>query len=44
MFGVIILPVHFGRGLFCSSSFNFFYIDDIYTDESLIFPKYLSVL
>ena len=28
MLGVVILPVHFGRGLFCYSDFNFFYIDD----------------
>ena len=28
MFGVVILPVHFRRGLFCCSNFNFFYIDD----------------
>ena len=26
--GVVILPVHFGQGLFCYSTFNFFYIDD----------------
>ena len=28
MSGVVILPVHFGRGFFCYSNFNFFYIDD----------------
>ena len=28
MLGVVILPVHFGRGLFCSSNFIFFYIDN----------------
>ena len=28
MFGVVISPVNFGRGLFCYSNFNFFYIDD----------------
>ena len=28
MFGVVISPVHFGRGLFCYSDFDFFYIDD----------------
>ena len=28
MFGVVISPVHFFRGLFCYSNFNFFYIDD----------------
>ena len=28
MFGVVISPVHFGRGLFCHSNFNFFYIDE----------------
>ena len=28
MFEVVILPVQIGRGLFCSSIFIFFYIDD----------------
>ena len=28
MIGIVILRVHFGRSLFCNSSFNFFYIDD----------------
>ena len=28
MFGVVISPVHFGRGLFCHSNFNFSYTDD----------------
>ena len=28
MFGVVISHVHFGRGLFSYSNFNFFYIDD----------------
>ena len=28
MFEVVILPVHFDRGLFCCSNFIFFYIDD----------------
>ena len=28
MFGVVILPVQFGRGLFCFFIFIFFYIDD----------------
>ena len=28
MFGVVISPVEFGRGLFCSSILIFFYIDD----------------
>ena len=28
MFGLVISPVHFGRGLFCCSNFNVFYIDD----------------
>ena len=28
MFGVVISPVHFGRCLFCYSSFNFFEIDN----------------
>ena len=28
MFAVVIPSVHFGRGLFCHSNFNFFYIDD----------------
>ena len=28
MFGVVISSVHFDRGLFCCSNFNFFYIDD----------------
>ena len=28
MFGVVISPVQFGRGLFCSSIFIFFYIDN----------------
>ena len=29
MFGVVISPVHLGRGLFCYSNFNFFFcIDD----------------
>ena len=26
MFGVVISPVHFGRGLLCYSNFNNFYI------------------
>ena len=28
MFGIVISPVHFGRGLFWYSNFIFFYIDD----------------
>ena len=28
MFGVMISPVHFVRGLFCYSNFNFFYVYD----------------
>ena len=28
MFRVVISPVHFGRGLFCYSNFNFSYTDD----------------
>ena len=28
MFGEVISPVHFGRGLFCYSNSNFFYIDN----------------
>ena len=28
MFGVVILPADFGRGLFSISNFNFFYTDD----------------
>ena len=28
MFGVVISPVQFGRGVFCYSNFSFFYIDD----------------
>ena len=28
MFGVVISLVQFDRGLFCSSIFTFFYIDD----------------
>ena len=28
MFGVVISPVQFDRGLFCSSIFIFFYFDD----------------
>ena len=28
MCGVMISPAHFGRDLFCYSSFNFFYIDN----------------
>ena len=28
MFGVVILAVHFGPGLFSYSNFNFFYTDD----------------
>ena len=28
MFGIKILPMHFGRGLFCCCNFIFFYIDD----------------
>ena len=27
-FGVVILSVHFARGLFCYSNFNFFNVDD----------------
>ena len=28
MFEVLVLPLQFGRGLFCYSSFSFFYIDN----------------
>ena len=28
MFGVVILPVYFGRDLFCYSNFNVFYINN----------------
>ena len=28
MSGVVILPMHFGRGLLCYSNFDFFYIGD----------------
>ena len=28
MFEMVISPVHFGRGLFCYSNFNSFYVDD----------------
>ena len=28
MFEGVISSLHFGRGLFCYSNFNFFYIDD----------------
>ena len=28
VFGLVISPVHFGRGLFCCSYFNFLYIND----------------
>ena len=43
MFGVVISPVHFGRGLFCYSNFTFFYVDDeeekSLTLKSLTIPK-----
>ena len=52
MFGVVILPVQFGRGLFCYSDFIFFYIDDKEKKfdcekqslESLTIPKDTEVL
>ena len=28
MFGIVIWPAHFVRGLFCYSNFNFFYTDN----------------
>ena len=35
LFGVVILPVHFGRDLICYSNFNFSYIDN----KELLFLK-----
>ena len=48
MFGVVISPVHFGRGLFCYSNFSFFYIDkkedhQKQSLESLTIPKDIGV-
>ena len=37
MFEVLISHSHFGRGLFCYSNFNFFYIDD---EEETVFINY----
>ena len=53
MFGVVISPVQFDRGLFCSSIFIFCYIDDKEKNkfdcqkqslESLVIPKDIHVL
>ena len=37
MFGVVIPPVNFGRGLFSYSNFIFFYINDKEETETNIF-------
>ena len=37
MFRVMISPGHFGRGLFCYSNFDFFYIDD--KEEINLIPR-----